>query len=49
MKYGLLILLLAFSVSANAQLPDKEIYDLKGGRVKPDFSPVYHFTIQQGQ
>ncbi|MGG9963875.1 M23 family metallopeptidase [Ferruginibacter sp. SUN106] len=48
MKYGLLILLLAFSLSATAQLPDKEIYDLKAGRVKPDNSPVYHLPFSKG-
>jgi murein DD-endopeptidase MepM/ murein hydrolase activator NlpD len=48
MKYCLLFLFFAFSISANAQLTDKQIYDLKGGRVKPDNSPVYTLPFSKG-
>lgn len=48
MKYCWLLLLLACSFSASAQLTDKEIYDLKGGRIKPDNSPVYYLPFAQG-
>jgi len=48
MKYCLLFLFIAFSFIANAQLSDKEIYNLKGGRVKPDYSPVYALPFSKG-
>ena len=48
MKYCLLFLFISFSFVANAQLSDKEIHDLKGGRVKPDYSPVYTLPFSKG-
>lgn len=48
MKKLLLFQLLAFSFTANAQLTDKEIYDLKAGRVKTDNSPVYTLPFAKG-
>jgi hypothetical protein len=48
MKSIFLFLLLACSFMASAQLTDKEIRDLKGGRVKPDNSPVYHLPFTTG-
>jgi murein DD-endopeptidase MepM/ murein hydrolase activator NlpD len=48
MKYPFLFLLVVFSFAANAQLTDKEIYDLKGGSVKPDNSPVYTLPYATG-
>ena len=48
MKLTFIFLLLALSFTANAQLTDKEIYDLKGGRVKPDNSPVYSLPFSKG-
>ena len=37
-----------FTFSAVAQLTDREIYDLKGGRVKPDFSYIYSLPFAKG-
>jgi murein DD-endopeptidase MepM/ murein hydrolase activator NlpD len=37
-----------FTFSAAAQLTDREIYDLKGGRVKPDNSYVYYLPFSKG-
>jgi len=48
MKYSLFFLFLTFSIAANAQLTDREIRDLKGGRVKSDFSPVYRLPFSKG-
>ncbi len=48
MKFYFIFLLITFSSAANAQLTDKEIYDLKGGRVKPDNSPVYSLPFSKG-
>ncbi|GAB2840077.1 M23 family metallopeptidase [Ferruginibacter profundus] len=48
MKFPLLLLFLACYFTANAQLPDKEIYDLKAGKVKPDNSPVYFLPFSKG-
>jgi len=48
MKYRLLFLFIAFSFTATAQLTDREIRDLKGGHVKPDFSPLYHLPFSKG-
>lgn len=48
MKYCFLFVLLVFFFSATAQLTDKEIYDLKGGKVKPDNSPVYVLPFAKG-
>jgi Peptidase family M23 len=47
-KYTLVIIFLAFTHCGLAQLTDKQIYDLKAGRVKPDNSPVYHLPFAQG-
>ena len=48
MKYCWLFLFIAFSFIANAQLTDKEIYNLKGGKVKPDNSPIYNLPFSKG-
>lgn len=48
MKLRLLFLFLSLSFSASAQLTDREIRDLKGGRVKTDFSPVYYLPFSKG-
>jgi murein DD-endopeptidase MepM/ murein hydrolase activator NlpD len=49
MKINFLLLsFFAFIQFSFAQLPDREIRDLKGGRVKPDFSPVYHLPFSKG-
>lgn len=48
MKFHLLLLFLVCYFTANAQLPDKEIYDLKAGKVKPDNSPVYFLPFSKG-
>jgi hypothetical protein len=48
MKYCLLFLFTAFFFVTNAQLSDREIYDLKGGRIKPDYSPVYSLPFSKG-
>jgi murein DD-endopeptidase MepM/ murein hydrolase activator NlpD len=37
-----------FAFSAAAQLTDREIYDLKGGRVKPDKSYIYSLPFAKG-
>ncbi len=37
-----------FTFSAVAQLTDREIYDLKAGRVKPDNSYVYYLPFAKG-
>lgn len=47
-KSILVIIFLTFVQFTLAQLTDKEIYDLKAGRVKPDNSPVYYLPFQQG-
>jgi len=47
MRYAL-FLFLVLSINANAQLTDTQIRDLKGGRVKPDNSPVYSLPFAQG-
>ena len=39
---------LLFTSSTYAQLTDKEIYDLKGGRVKPDNSYIYSLPFAKG-
>jgi len=43
-----LIAVLLFFSAANAQLTDREIYDLKAGRVKPDNSYVYYLPFAKG-
>ena len=48
MRLVFIFLLIAFSFIASAQLTDKEIYDLKGGRIKPDNSPVYVLPFSKG-
>ena len=48
MKYSFIFFFIAFSFTAFAQLTDKEIYNLKGGRVKPDNSPVYNLPFANG-
>lgn len=47
-KKILVIIFLFISQLTLAQLTDKEIYDLKGGKVKPDNSPVYYLPFAQG-
>ena len=37
------------SVWCKAQLTDKEIYDLKGGRVKKDTSWIYYLPFEEGK
>lgn len=49
MKYFLLIASCLFSFSSRAQLPDKEIRDLKGGRVVTDNSFVYWLPFAEGK
>ncbi|MBS1509282.1 MAG: M23 family metallopeptidase [Bacteroidetes bacterium] len=47
--FRLIILFQVFCfVSAFSQLTDTQIRDLKGGRVKPDFSPVYTLPFAKG-
>jgi hypothetical protein len=48
LKYRLLFIICFISISANAQLTDREIYNLKGGRVKPDTSYIYHLPFANG-
>ena len=48
MKYSLLFLFLSYSFAASAQLTDKEIRDLKGGKVKPDNSFIYSLPYAKG-
>ncbi|MEY2916402.1 MAG: hypothetical protein RIS73_116 [Bacteroidota bacterium] len=48
MKCSCLVLFILFSFFANAQLTDKEIYDLKGGRVKADNSYIYYLPFEKG-
>jgi len=48
MKSCFIFLFISFSFAANAQLTDKEIHDLKGGKVKPDNSPVYNLPFAKG-
>jgi murein DD-endopeptidase MepM/ murein hydrolase activator NlpD len=48
MKYYLLIVFIAITGIIKAQLSDREIHDLKGGRVKPDNSPVYSLPFSKG-
>jgi Peptidase family M23 len=44
----LLVAFLCLTAPAWAQLTDREIRDLKGGRLKPDNSPVYHLPFVKG-
>ena len=37
-----------FAFSSVAQIPDKEIYDLKAGRVKPDNNYIYYLPFIKG-
>jgi murein DD-endopeptidase MepM/ murein hydrolase activator NlpD len=49
MKNKILVPIFLFiSQLSVAQLTDKEIYDLKGGRLKPDNSPIYYLPYAQG-
>jgi len=48
MRYGFIFLLITCVFTATAQLTDKEIYDLKGGRVKPDNSFIYSLPYAKG-
>ncbi len=48
MKYRFIFLFIAFSFTANAQLTDKEIYNLKSGKVKPDNSYIYTLPFSKG-
>ena len=48
MKYSFILLFISFSFIANAQLTDREIRDLKGGRVKTDNSFVYRLPFATG-
>ena len=46
--FFLLIFFSLISMVSLAQLSDREIYDLKGGRVKPDTSYVYYLPYPKG-
>jgi murein DD-endopeptidase MepM/ murein hydrolase activator NlpD len=48
MKCICIVLFTLFYFTASAQLTDKEIYNLKGGRIKPDTTPVYSLPFSEG-
>ncbi len=48
MKTRFLIIFLSLAYYCHAQLTDREIRDLKGGRVKPDNSYVYRLPFSTG-
>ena len=48
MKFILLSALIILFFCASAQLTDKEIYNLKGGKVKPDTSFIYWLPFTNG-
>jgi len=48
MKRSFIFLFVVLYSSATAQLADREIRDLKGGRIKPDSSPVYTLPFSKG-
>ena len=48
MKYTLLFIISFISIIVNAQLSDREIHNLKGGRVTPDNSYIYHLPFANG-
>lgn len=48
MKPFFLTLFLFISFTVFSQLSDREIYDLKGGRVKPDTSYIYYLPFPKG-
>lgn len=48
MKHKLLFIVSFISLTVNAQLTDREIYNLKSGKVKPDTSYVYHLPFVNG-
>jgi murein DD-endopeptidase MepM/ murein hydrolase activator NlpD len=48
LKQILLFIICFISISANAQLTDREIHNLKGGRVIPDTSYIYHLPFANG-
>ena len=49
MKLCLLFIILGFCSSTNAQLSNREIYNLKSGKVRPDTSYVYALPFANGQ
>ena len=48
MKTSLLVLFATICTYCTAQLTDREIHDLKAGRVKPDNSYVYRLPFSTG-
>jgi murein DD-endopeptidase MepM/ murein hydrolase activator NlpD len=48
MKIYIFLLYILLTCSANAQLTDSEIFNLKGGRVKPDTSYIYQLPFSGG-
>jgi murein DD-endopeptidase MepM/ murein hydrolase activator NlpD len=48
MKHSILFIIYIISLTASAQLTDREIHNLKGGKVKPDNSYVYHLPFANG-
>jgi murein DD-endopeptidase MepM/ murein hydrolase activator NlpD len=48
LKYTLLFTIYFISFAASAQLTDREIHNLKGGRVKSDTSYIYHLPFENG-
>lgn len=49
MKITIILTVVLLSIStSHAQLTDREIYDLKAGRVKPDNSYVYYLPFAKG-
>ena len=47
-KFQAIVLFVLISNSLKAQLTDAEIYNLKGGRVKPDTSYIYDLPFPKG-
>jgi murein DD-endopeptidase MepM/ murein hydrolase activator NlpD len=48
LKYTLLFIICFISLNASAQLTDREIHNLKGGKVKLDNSYIYHLPFANG-
>ena len=48
MKIYIFLLYVLLTCSANAQLTDAEIFNLKGGRLKPDTSYIYQLPFSGG-
>jgi murein DD-endopeptidase MepM/ murein hydrolase activator NlpD len=48
LKFTLLFTICFISFAANAQLNDREIRNLKGGKVKPDNNYIYHLPFSNG-